>query len=29
MVMLWNFMQKDNIRRLSGLEYLVRTPGPL
>jgi N-acetylglucosaminyldiphosphoundecaprenol N-acetyl-beta-D-mannosaminyltransferase len=23
MVMLWNFMQKDNIRRLSGLEYLV------
>jgi N-acetylglucosaminyldiphosphoundecaprenol N-acetyl-beta-D-mannosaminyltransferase len=35
MVMLWNFMQKDNIRRLSGLEYLaellthteVREPG--
>jgi exopolysaccharide biosynthesis WecB/TagA/CpsF family protein len=23
MVMVWNFMQKDNIRRLSGLEYLV------
>jgi len=23
MVMLWNFMQKDNIRRLSGLEYLA------
>jgi N-acetylglucosaminyldiphosphoundecaprenol N-acetyl-beta-D-mannosaminyltransferase len=23
MVMLWNFMQKDNIRRLSGLEYMV------
>jgi N-acetylglucosaminyldiphosphoundecaprenol N-acetyl-beta-D-mannosaminyltransferase len=35
MVMLWNFIQKDNIRRLSGLEYLaelltrseVREPG--
>jgi N-acetylglucosaminyldiphosphoundecaprenol N-acetyl-beta-D-mannosaminyltransferase len=35
MVMLWNFIQKDNIRRLSGLEYLaalltrsdVRKPG--
>jgi UDP-N-acetyl-D-mannosaminuronic acid transferase (WecB/TagA/CpsF family) len=24
MVILWNFMQKDRIRRLSGLEYLVR-----
>ena len=23
MVMVWNFMQKDNIRRLSGLEYLA------
>ena len=23
MVMVWNFMQKDRIRRLSGLEYLV------
>lgn len=23
MVMLWNFLQKDNIRRLSGLEYLA------
>jgi len=35
MVILWNFMEKDNIRRLSGLEYLaellmrpeVREPG--
>ncbi len=35
MVMVWNFIQKDNIRRLSGLEYLaellthsdVREPG--
>jgi UDP-N-acetyl-D-mannosaminuronic acid transferase (WecB/TagA/CpsF family) len=35
MVLVWNFIQKDNIRRLSGLEYLaellmrsdVRTPG--
>jgi N-acetylglucosaminyldiphosphoundecaprenol N-acetyl-beta-D-mannosaminyltransferase len=24
MVMVWNFLQKDNIRRLSGLEYLVK-----
>jgi len=24
MVMVWNFMQRDNIRRLSGLEYLVQ-----
>jgi UDP-N-acetyl-D-mannosaminuronic acid transferase (WecB/TagA/CpsF family) len=24
MVMLWNFMEKDNIRRLSGLEYLAK-----
>jgi len=23
MVMVWNFMQRDNIRRLSGLEYLA------
>src|SRR6202043_1680858 len=24
MVMVWNFLQKDNVRRLSGLEYLVK-----
>ncbi len=24
MVMVWNYLQKDNIRRLSGLEYLVK-----
>ena len=24
MVMVWNFIQKDNIRRLSGLEYLAK-----
>jgi UDP-N-acetyl-D-mannosaminuronic acid transferase (WecB/TagA/CpsF family) len=24
MVIVWNFLQKDNIRRLSGLEYLVK-----
>jgi UDP-N-acetyl-D-mannosaminuronic acid transferase (WecB/TagA/CpsF family) len=24
MVMVWNFLQKDNIRRLSGLEYLAK-----
>ena len=27
MVMVWNFAQKDNIRRLSGLEYLIELLG--